>query len=315
MASVTVAYDGASVLARHLDALKGQTRKLDEIIVVNNASTDGTARLLAVEYPEVSVLNLAENEGVGGGYAAGLHYAAITKRYAWVWLFDQDSVPAADALERLLGGLEYLADKGKNTAILAPVCAHSRTKMPYPGLLWEGGRLIQTPVDGRGPITPVDLVISSGSLVRREAIETAGLPRADFFMDFVDYEYCLRLRRNGFQISVVRDSHLDHVLGAPNKISYLGHTTYWTDHAPWRVYYMIRNEIFTIWQYYPEWNNKGFALYRAARYALSVILFGKNKVACLGMMYRGWVDGRAGKLGIRRWEKAAIENAVVEAAK
>jgi rhamnosyltransferase len=314
IASVTVAYNGASVLARHLDALKRQMQRLDEIIVVNNASADGTARLLAVEYPEVTVLNLAQNEGVGGGYAVGLQYAALKKKYNWVWLFDQDSVPAADALQRLLGALECLGDKGESTAILAPVCAHSGTKMPYPGLLWKGGRLIETPVDLGEEIKQVDLVISSGSLVRREAIEAVGLPRPDFFMDFVDYEYCLRLRRGGFQIAVVRDSHLDHVLGAPTKFKYLGHTTYWTDHAPWRVYYMIRNEVFTIWQYYPAWRNKGFALYRAVRYALSVLLFGKNKLACLGMIYRGWVDGRAGKLGIRRWEEPTIEK-VAEAAK
>jgi GT2 family glycosyltransferase len=315
IASLTVAYNGAGVLMRQLDALSRQTRKLDEVIVVNNASTDDTVNLLVTEYPEVTVLNLPENAGVGGGYAAGLAYAALTKKYDWVWLFDQDSVPANDGLEHLLRGLEHLGSGADSTAILAPVCVHSGTKMPCPGLSWRGGRIVPTPGDCSQPITFVDLVISSGSLMRRQAIEAVGLPRADFFMDFVDYEHCLRLRRHGFKIAVVRDSHLDHVLGDPSKFKILGRTTYWTDHLPWRVYYMSRNEVFTIWRSYPECRNKFFAFYRAVRYALAVLLFGKHKLACLGMMYRGWSDGRAGKLGIRRWEDPILKKGVAEVAK
>ncbi|MGC1373946.1 MAG: hypothetical protein WA824_17560, partial [Candidatus Sulfotelmatobacter sp.] len=149
------------------------------------------------------------------------------------------------------------------------------------------------------PISFVDLVISSGSLIRRNAIEAVGLPRADFFMDFVDYEHCLRLRRHGFKIAVVQDSHLKHVLGDPSKFEFLGKTKYWSDHAPWRCYYMVRNEVFTIWEYYPEWRNKGFLLWRLVRNAISLALFGKRKLACMGMMWRGFRDGRSGRLGIR----------------
>jgi GT2 family glycosyltransferase len=312
LASLTVAYNGVGVLARHLDALNRQTCKLDEVIVVNNASTDGTLNLLATEYPGVTVLDLPVNGGVGGGYAAGLAYAALTKKYDWVWLFDQDSVPSVDGLERLLGGLEHLGSSAENTAILAPVCMHSGTKLPCPGFSWNGGRMVPVFGDSRKPIILVDMVVSSGSLVRRRAIEAVGLPRSDFFMDFVDYEHCLRLRRHGFEIAVVRDSHLDHVLGSPSKFKILGRTTFWTDHAPWRVYYRFRNEVFIVWQYYPKWINKGFTLCRLVRYAVALLLFGKQKVECLGMMYRGFLDGRVGRLGIRFSESHVVEKSMVE---
>ena len=298
IASVTVAYNGANVLPRHLDALKRQTQKIDEIVIVNNASTDDTLTLLASRYPEVTVLNLSENVGVGGGLAAGLNYAAITKKYDWVWLFDQDSVPFENGLELLLAGPRHLADTEESIAILAPVNIHPETKMTCPGFTWRGGRLRTTPEPDQH-ITFVDSVITSGSLIRREAVEAVGLPRADFFMDFVDHEHCLRLRRYGFKIAVVRASLLHHVHGDPSKFKILGCTKYWTDHAPWREYYMTRNEIFTIWQYYPKWSTKGFTLYRLARHALDLLLFGKRKLACFGMMYRGFLDGRAGRLGIR----------------
>lgn len=297
IASVTVAYNGATVLQRHLDALKKQTRKINEIIVVNNASSDDTLDVLVTEFPEVTVLNLSENSGVGGGLAAGLNYAVMTKKYDWIWLFDQDSLPSENGLERLLASLRNIAE-AESTAIVAPVNIHPETKMMCPGLSWRGGRLIPTPEPNRH-ITLVDSVITSGSLVRREAIEAAGLPRADFFMDFVDHEHCLRLRRHGFKIAVVRDSILYHVHGDPSKLNILGRTKYWTDHAPWREYYMTRNEIFTIWRYYPEWKTKAFTLYRLARHALDLILFGKRKLACLSMIYRGFRDGLAGRLGVR----------------
>ena len=83
------------------------------------------------------------------------------------------------------------------------------------------------------------MVISSGSLIRREGVEVAGLPRRDFFIDFVDYEQCLRLRRHGFQIAVVNDSTLEHAesehqqhsifLGAkdPGQITLRGANTIW----------------------------------------------------------------------------------------
>ncbi|HZW95161.1 MAG TPA: glycosyltransferase [Candidatus Eremiobacteraceae bacterium] len=299
IASVIVVYNGGKVLPRLLNALKQQTRRVDEIVVVNNASSDDTANLLSTEYPEVTVLNQPENGGVGGGFAAGLAYAALTRKCDWVWLFDQDSTPARDGLERLLSGLQYLEGNAQSTAMLAPVCRDPETGVTCPGLSWRGGRLCAAAGDPSQHINLTDSVISSGSLIRREAIEAVGLPRADFFMDFVDHEYCFRLRRHGFKIAVIQDSLLDHVLGDPSQLKIFGRTKYWTDHLPWREYYMTRNEVFTIWRYYSKRRIKGFVIYRLARHALDVLLFGKRKVACFRMMYRGFLDGRAGRLGIR----------------
>jgi len=299
VASVTVATNAGHLLPRQLDALKQQSRKLDEIIVVDNASTDDTVDMLASQYPDVRVLSLPENGGVGGGYAAGLTYAAITKKYSWAWLLDDDSVPPPDGLQKLLEGLQHLDESTDPIAILAPLCVDSKTSTSYPGLSWLGGRLVPTPGDPSQPLTFVDSVISSGSLVRREAVEAVGLPRVDFFMDFVDYEYCLRLRRHGFRVAVVRDSILDHEIGAQRTFNILGRKKFWADHAPWREYYMARNETFTIWQHYPQLITKAFAGYKFAHHALGIVLFGKQKLACLGMMCRGFLDGRAGRLGIR----------------
>jgi rhamnopyranosyl-N-acetylglucosaminyl-diphospho-decaprenol beta-1,3/1,4-galactofuranosyltransferase len=308
IASVTIVYNGADVLPRQLRALKRQTRKLDEIVVVNNASSDETALLLKTDFPEVTVLNLQENVGVGGGFAAGLDYAAYQKKYSWIWLFDQDSLPAEDGLESLLKGLHQAGDSPDNIAILAPVCIHEQTKLRYSGSIWRHG-LRKPPLRDRDqPVSFVDSVISSGTLLRRAAVEEAGLPRADFFMDFVDHEYCLRLRHHGYRIAVVGESRMEHAIGDPLKVNVFGYENAWASHAPWREYYMTRNEVFTVLKYDPDWRAKWVVGQRLFRHAAAVLLFGGQKLACLKMMCRGIADGCAGHLGIRSFDKAGFSS-------
>lgn len=299
IASVTVAYNGAGVLPKQLDALARQSRPLNEIIVVNNGSTDKTLDLLSAKYPQATVLNLPVNVGVGGGFSAGLDYAVTEKQHDWVWLLDDDSVPRGDALEVLLGALALPASSGENIGVLAPRLVHPGTELSYPGLLWRSGWVRPSAVLCRCPVWFVDAVISSGTLVAREVVEKAGLPRADFFMDFVDFEYCLRARRHGFKIAMVRDSHMDHAIGTPRNVSIFGFSRAWADHAPWREYYMSRNQTFTIWNDYPDWRSKFFVFRKLFRHATGILLFGEHKGACLRMMLLGFLDGRTGRLGMR----------------
>src|SRR6266403_2830942 len=252
IASVTLAYNSEQFLSKQMDALLRQSRGVDEIIVVNNGSSDGTSRFLSENYPQVSVLNLPANAGAGGGYAAGLDYAVREKKHDWVWLLDHDSVPRDDGLEALLRGLELVEGSRQRVGVLAPVSVHPETQLSYPGMLWRKG-WVRPPSDWlEQAVCFVDAVISSGSLIRSGVVQAVGLPRADFFIDFVDYEYCLRLRRHGHRIAVVRDSLLEHAIGNPRTINILGYSKSWGGHAPWREYYMSRNETFTIWNYYPD---------------------------------------------------------------
>src|SRR6185312_1478074 len=120
IASVTLAYNSEQFLPQHLEALRRQSRSLDEIIIVDNGSNDGTRQLLREQYPQVKLLDFPSNLGVGGGYTAGLTYAGLERMHDWVWLLDQDSVPAIGALESLLNALRSLGKAGDDIGILAP---------------------------------------------------------------------------------------------------------------------------------------------------------------------------------------------------
>jgi GT2 family glycosyltransferase len=303
IASVTVVYNGAGTLPRQLLALQSQTRKLDEMIVVDNASSDDSVRLLETDFPEVTILKQPGNVGVGGGFAIGLEYAALQKNHDWIWLFDQDSFPVDDSLEQLLQSLDDCSGSADDIGILAPMCANENANLSYSGSVWHHGlRKVPLAVQGQ-PTAFVDSVISSGTLLRKEAVKEIGLPRSDFFMDFVDHEYCLRLRKHGYKIAVVQASRVEHAIGEPRTVRLLGIEKAWSNHVPWREYYMTRNEVFTAWKYDPDWRTKFAVAHRLLRHAVAVLLFGNDKLACLAMMWRGFADGRAGRLGIRSFDR------------
>ncbi len=298
IASVTTAYNAARVLPRQMDALLGQARPLQEIIVVDNGSTDGTRELLAERYPQVTVLSLEQNLGAAGAWAAGLAYAALEKRHDWVWAFDDDSVPDDDALEGLLEVAEAKTEESK-TGMVAMLPVHRETGACYPPLLWREGFRRPSAETLRQPVWAADMAILSGLLVRRELVETIGLPRADFFMDFFDFEYCLRARAQGYEIAVVRGARLNHEIGNARAVRLPGYSAVWADHAPWREYYISRNLAYAVWWLYPSARAKRFAFRHQARHAAGVLLFGRRKLSCLRKMAQGWVDGRRGRLGIR----------------
>jgi len=298
VASVTTAYNAAQFLSRQMDALARQTRPLQEIVVVDNGSTDSTAKMLAERYPQVTVLRLQTNTGAAGAWAAGLDYAALKKGHDWVWAFDDDSVPDANALERLLSAIAHAGANG-GTGMVAGLPVQPDTGICYPPLLWQDGFVKPSPELLQQPLWFADLAFASGSMVRREMVEKIGLPRADFFMDFFDFEYCLRARSHGYKIAIVSQAQFAHDVGRPRHVRLAGYSRLWPDHAPWREYYMSRNLVYAAWWLYPSSRTKQFVVRHLARHAGGVVLFGSNKTTSLKRMAQGFMDGLRARLGIR----------------
>jgi len=284
---------------RHLDALLRQKRSLQEIIVVDNAATDETCSLLAARYPDLTVLRMPENLGTGGALAAGLAYAAREKKHDWIWMFDQDSVAATDALETMLQEADRFEGDSSKVGIIAALPVNQQMENSSSPWLWHNG-FVKTPSELLSlPVLFTDLVITSGSMVRREVVERIGLPRSDFFMDFVDYEYCLRARLHGYKIAVITRAKLQHEIGRVRTIRFLGRRWFWSDHRPFREYYMSRNLAYSVWWLYPSLAAKVSVLRHLMRHAVGVLLFGSEKLDCLKKMVQGFWDGRKASLGVR----------------
>ncbi len=222
------------LLRQALAALSEQTREVDELIVVDNASTDGTPEMLRHDFPDVRLIALAENQGGAGGYCEAIR-AGYLAGADWVWLMDDDTIPSPTALEGLVAAVDTLSD----TSVPQLLCSRVewRDGNPHP--------MNRPVVRRREPDALVDslrlgfLPVRAATLVSlflsRDAIATHGLPPRHFFFQADDIEYTAGILRNG-RGYYVPGSVVEH--RTPTK-----HTAVDDD---LRFYYHARNTIFML---------------------------------------------------------------------
>jgi GT2 family glycosyltransferase len=219
------------------------------VLVVDNASTDGTAELLAQEglMARIRYERREVNDGGAGGYAAGVALAA-SLGHDWLWLMDDDAEPRPDALERLLAS-PPAADPG--TAVLA---TSVRTPTGELELVHRGhfGRFMRTldPAAYENGYARLGFASFVGYLVRGDVARALGPVRAEFFIGCDDLEYSVRARRHG-EIRLVPESVIVHKLGMGggsstrrsrfwNRALGFGYTSASWD-GYWKNLYAIRN--------------------------------------------------------------------------
>jgi len=306
VACVIVAYNNGDNIGKLLDSLLTQSKPIDEVIVIDNASSDDTATVVKGKSPQVTLLANATNTGVGGGYAQGMDYA-YQKGYEWIWLLDGDSLPQASALEELAKAFPSLKPVHPKIGILASCPVSPLTNERYDGCLWRG-RFVALPRELATSQEPflIDSTISSGCLVSRRVVKDVGLPRADFFMDFVDHEYNLRVRRNGYEIMFIPASIIYHEIGESRviksqiirAIARLATRGPLGVEAPWRQYYMVRNQIYTFWHEFRNYKALFFVTLFVMRMIIGMFLFNdKEKVKRIRYIILGLKDGFKGRLG------------------
>jgi GT2 family glycosyltransferase len=201
-AAVVVTFNRKKLLCECLDALLGQSRQLDAIFIVDNASSDGTRTFLQergyFDIPSIRYLSLTHNIGGAGGFHAGM--ATVQKNgYDWVWVMDDDTEPYLDSLEKMEIWKRY-----------PQVVAIANLKVDNQGNeTADGLRLLSESNANAKPYTLVRFSSFVGLLIRCSAMETIGLPKPEFFIHNDDTEYCLRLRSIG-DIALASNSLVAH---------------------------------------------------------------------------------------------------------
>ncbi len=339
--AVIVTYNRKELLLECLESLRKQTRPIQGIYLIDNASTDGTPRLLLDkgyirELPpenlsepwekEFEISNLTdgkfiklhyvrmhENTGGAGGFYEGVK-RGYEKGYDWFWLMDDDAEPKEDALEILS---LYFKNNNNNvvglaSSVLLPdgnIANYHRGKISLKNIF----PLIQIPLDFKEyqkQVIEIDMASFVGLLIKRNAIENIGFPKKEFFIHHDDVEYCIRLRTVG-KILLVPKSIIVHKEATKGRLekSFLGRKSKRIEFNKfWISYYGLRNLVWLGKQY--SENKLLFYMQMIkslVRTIVGVILYDDYKYKRIRLILSAYFDGLKGRFDNRKPKRILYE--------
>lgn len=253
LAAVVVTHDRLDKLSVTIDRLLAEP--VDHVIVVDNASTDGTADWLAGRAdPRLIVHRNVRNLGGAGGFSVAMELARDRTAADWIVLMDDDGRPQPGAVDAFRA-MDLTRWDAIGAAVFHPdgrICEMNR---PYRNPFWHPGAFLRTlarmPLGcGRAgfhlggadyraeaPVRPVDMTSFVGLFLSRAALTRAGLPDPRLFIYGDDQLYTLQMRRQGLHIGFAPQVRFEHDTTAQQ-----GQTGV-VLRPMWKVFYMYRNAL------------------------------------------------------------------------
>lgn len=233
--AVVVTYNRKESLLKCLDALRHQHGASTDILVVDNASTDGTAETLAplMETGEILYRNTGENLGGAGGFNFGMRLA-VEAGYDRLWVMDDDCIPDSSALSALMWADRRLEG---NYGFLSGI-ARWRDGTPC-RMNIQKTTLWRKLDDYTTPLVPVVMATFVSAFIPADRVRQVGLPIREFFIWSDDLEYTRRLSRR-YPCYAVNGCRVLHDMRHNNKVNIA------TDSLDrmGRYAYLYRNEVY-----------------------------------------------------------------------
>ncbi len=250
LGAVVVTYNRVAQLKVTLARLLAE--EVDHIVVVDNASSDGTHAWLATQTdPRLKAVRLKDNTGGAGGFEAGMREMRDLFDPEWTVLMDDDARPASGALARFR---TEAADLPIGTGVVAAavfypdgtLCEMNR---PSRNPFWALGLFLQTLIKGNragfhlpdvafapdAAAHPIDIASFVGYFVHRDAAAQVGLPEGGLFIYGDDVLYSLRMRRAGVGMMLLPGVRFEHDCGTMGE-GFI--------YRPlWKIYYHCRNGV------------------------------------------------------------------------
>lgn len=219
-----------------------------------------------------NVIYYSENKNMGVGYA--MNYGACNARengYKYLLTMDQDSFACQDLVDKLM---QAFSDR-PNTGIAAPFFQNKFSTKTPPKEMY----------------TELFSSMTSGNLLDLAAYNKIGKFRDDYFIDYIDIEYCFRLKHKGYQIIQVNSVILDHNEANITRKHFLFRKIFPYNNAPVRFYYKTRNYFYFEKEYariFPAEirTERKFFL----KNIIKMVLFEKKRVKKIKMIYAGFID-------------------------
>jgi len=262
------------------------------VVIVDNGSTDAELRMLRdlVTDARVELIVNAENLGIARALNIGMQRAAALG-YAQVLLMDQDSQVAPDMVASLLGIYAAFPDRERLAVIGA-------------NFFDVSGRFPEVADRGLddGQWDEVETVITSGSLLPLSAYSVVGPFRDEFFIDYVDTDYCLRARAKGYRVIKSKKQLMSHAIGSPTLHEWWWLKRWTNNHSADRQYYIARNDTVMLRESGKyrggRWVLKSFS--RRLKRCKRIALYEQMKSSKIVAVVQGWWDGVRGNMGPRR---------------
>ncbi|MFV0435289.1 MAG: glycosyltransferase [Leucobacter sp.] len=287
--AVLVAYNRRELLRESLEALAAQSRPVDRLVVVDNASDDGSGeaaeQLLESWGERARLIRLSENTGGAGGFAVGIAAAVAEDGIDWVWVMDDDTLPGPDALAGALAAHErYRATGQDDLAVMGSRVIWTDgddhpMNTPKPKIRASAAERARAAEVGCMEIRTISFV---SAFLRVPRVREVGLPIADYFLWNDDFEYSGRMLR-GARGLFVPDSVVTH------KTAKRGSSD--ADPGP-RFFFEVRNKlgVFRLSRALYGWEKVLYAGATARRWLRTFRASGE-RAQLRGCLRRGWRDG------------------------
>ncbi len=271
---VILNWNGLADTLSCLASLANLDRPAHQVVIVDNGSTDGSAKAIREQFPDVTLIENRQNLGFTGGNNVGVRHALVTGA-DYVLLLNNDTEVAPDFLQHLL----MVAQADPALGIVGPlIYYHSQ-----PDVIWSAGGAIDwrrgstrmvglderdTGQFGSEP-QEVDFVSGCAMLVRKSVLEQVGLLDERFFAYYEEVEWCVRVQRAGYKVvrvprsriwhkispQVRADSPVVHYYMTRNQLLFLR-----TAHAGWQAWLhtLVAEDLRTLisWTVRPKWRNR-----------------------------------------------------------
>jgi rhamnopyranosyl-N-acetylglucosaminyl-diphospho-decaprenol beta-1,3/1,4-galactofuranosyltransferase len=238
--TVVITYNRLGLLKECIAAIRAQTRPADDILVINNSSTDGTGDWLATQ-TGLRVIT-QPNRGGAWGFHEGLRQAYHLQS-DWTWIMDDDSIPEPAALQKLLDAVAITREAGDQFGFFgSQVLFTDRTPhlMNRQVVLQDFRGKKDKAFYAQHQIVPVEFNSFVSLLVSHEAIRISGLPIKEFFIWGDDYEYTRRIRKYGLSGALVTDSIVIH----KTPVNYASDIFTDGPNNLWKYKYGLRNDLY-----------------------------------------------------------------------
>ena len=293
-------FNDADVIDDTIQSVLKQTRPVDGIVVVDNASRDATLRQPSLKH--ATIVRHQENQGTSGAIVTGMRFA-LEQGYDWIWIFDADSSPEPDALEKLLN-LYASWPRGLQDETAFLTCLDNKEDDSAPrhgGLFTERGLAPNVPVAG-ARYQPCHFTVWSGCLYRLAAVREIGVPNADYVLDWGEGEYGYRVLKAGYKGFVCCDAVFCHnvrgyVSIRPTKAA--ADTVY--EFPAIRCYYSCRNMLYFVFYELDRGRRRMFlrSLVGPVRLTLNLLMRPRNHGRHIRACVRGIWDGVTGNIAAR----------------